>query len=312
MPLILDPMDPQPEVRLSVAAVAQRLGIAPATLRTWDRRYGLGPSEHLAGTHRRYGEQDLRRLRAMRQLVLQGVTPAEAARHALGSSGQPPAKPGRHGGRVLPLPEADDVVRGLARAAMALDADALTGALTEHLGRHGVVPTWEGLIAPLLVSVGQRWEKTGEGVEVEHLVSDCVSAALTRHQPGCADAGRPVLLACAPDDLHTLPLQAVGAGLAERGVASRMLGASVPADALAAATRHLRPSAVMLWSQTPATGGPDPIAALPVTRPATVVVVGGPGWRTDLPAVARRASSLGAALDLLDVASSAQALASSG
>jgi DNA-binding transcriptional MerR regulator len=40
--------------RLSVAAVARRLGVAPATLRTWDRRYGLGPSEHEAGAHRRY------------------------------------------------------------------------------------------------------------------------------------------------------------------------------------------------------------------------------------------------------------------
>ena len=38
---------------LTVAAVARRLGVAPATLRTWDRRYGLGPSEHSAGSQRR-------------------------------------------------------------------------------------------------------------------------------------------------------------------------------------------------------------------------------------------------------------------
>src|SRR5699024_777713 len=29
---------------LTVAAVAARLGVAASTLRTWDRRYGLGPS----------------------------------------------------------------------------------------------------------------------------------------------------------------------------------------------------------------------------------------------------------------------------
>ena len=39
---------------LTVAAVARRLGVAPATLRTWDRRYGLGPTERVAGSHRRY------------------------------------------------------------------------------------------------------------------------------------------------------------------------------------------------------------------------------------------------------------------
>ena len=34
---------------LTVAAVARRLGVAPATLRTWARRYGLGPSDHPPG-----------------------------------------------------------------------------------------------------------------------------------------------------------------------------------------------------------------------------------------------------------------------
>nr|WP_205707007.1 MerR family transcriptional regulator [Kineococcus vitellinus] len=67
---------------LTVAAVARRLGVAPATLRTWDRRYGLGPSEHTAGAHRRYSSSDLARLVVMRRLTLEGVAPAEAARIA--------------------------------------------------------------------------------------------------------------------------------------------------------------------------------------------------------------------------------------
>ncbi|GAA2243468.1 hypothetical protein GCM10010401_15630 [Rarobacter faecitabidus] len=70
---------------LTVAAVAQRLGVAPATLRTWDRRYGLGPSSHSAGAHRRYSHEDVARLVIMRRLALDGVAPqdaAKAARHA--------------------------------------------------------------------------------------------------------------------------------------------------------------------------------------------------------------------------------------
>ena len=39
-----DESAPPPLPALAVAAVARRLGVAPATLRTWDRRYGLGPS----------------------------------------------------------------------------------------------------------------------------------------------------------------------------------------------------------------------------------------------------------------------------
>ena len=40
-------------LQLSVAAVARKLGIAPATLRTWDRRYGIGPAEHLPSSQTR-------------------------------------------------------------------------------------------------------------------------------------------------------------------------------------------------------------------------------------------------------------------
>src|SRR3954466_13291270 len=77
---------PTPPPMLTVAAVARRLGVAPATLRTWDRRYDLGPSAHTAGAHRRYTAADLARLTLMRRLPLQGVPPAEAAAVALASA----------------------------------------------------------------------------------------------------------------------------------------------------------------------------------------------------------------------------------
>ncbi|WP_418277809.1 MerR family transcriptional regulator [Isoptericola jiangsuensis] len=68
---------------LAVAAVARRLGVAPATLRTWDRRYGLGPSGRTAGSHRRYTPEDVARLLVMRRLTLEGVAPVDAAQAAL-------------------------------------------------------------------------------------------------------------------------------------------------------------------------------------------------------------------------------------
>ncbi|MCX0246766.1 MerR family DNA-binding transcriptional regulator, partial [Streptomyces drozdowiczii] len=38
---------------LTTGDVARRLGVAPTTVRTWDRRYGLGPEAHTGGRHRR-------------------------------------------------------------------------------------------------------------------------------------------------------------------------------------------------------------------------------------------------------------------
>ena len=149
-----------PEARLTVAAVARRLGVAPATLRTWDRRYGLGPTLRSAGAHRRYSRSDIARLEAMRRLVLDGVSPADAARLAVDQvsrpatrDGPPPGpsgrlgpldgvRPGGPGGRVLALPGGTAETRGLARAAMALDAASIRVAVerkvTEPRGDPGL------------------------------------------------------------------------------------------------------------------------------------------------------------------------------
>ena len=71
------------EVALSIAGAARGLGVATATLRSWERRYGLAASHHTSGGHRRYGPDDLARLQVMHRLVRAGVPAAEAARVAI-------------------------------------------------------------------------------------------------------------------------------------------------------------------------------------------------------------------------------------
>ncbi|MFF0377630.1 MerR family transcriptional regulator [Actinoplanes missouriensis] len=64
---------------MSAGAAARRLGVAVTTLRTWHQRYGLGPSRHEPGHHRRYTVEDMVRLQVMQRLTAQGVSPAAAA-----------------------------------------------------------------------------------------------------------------------------------------------------------------------------------------------------------------------------------------
>ena len=292
------------EPRYTVAAVARRLGVAPATLRTWDRRYGLGPTEHQQGTRRRYSYEDLRRLELMRRLTLEGVAPAEAARLAVAAAHVPvltpagvpeqvastpelPAaarsgaeRPARSGGRVLALPRGTPASRGLARAAMALDARAVAHLIRRSLDEQGVVATWEGLLRPVLAAAGRRWEHTGEGVEVEHLLSECCVAALRSVHARVREPGspRPVLVACCEDEWHSLPTHALAAALAEVGVPCRILGAALPVSALHNAVRRLGPPVLFLWSQLPTTASREAVETLPNTRPGTLALVGGPGW----------------------------------
>lgn len=283
--------------RLTVAAVALRMGIAPATLRTWDRRYGLGPSSHEAGTHRRYDTQDLDRLERMRRLVIEGVPPAEAARIARGESSDAdggPQPPRAGGGRVIAHPGASPTERGLARAAHALDTGACEALVSDSIARVGVIATWDHLVVPVLSVVGDRWKSTGRGVEIEHALSCGVQAALMAQISSLEEPvnTRTVLLSCASGEDHTLTLWAVAAALSERRIASRVLAPGLPPVALLDATVRLRPAAMFLWSHIPGSADCTVLAELPEFRPRSVVVVGGQGWCDCLPRGVARTTDL--------------------
>ena len=51
-----------------IGEAATRCGTTEETLRTWDRRYGLGPSGRTAGGHRLYSESDVALVRRVREL----------------------------------------------------------------------------------------------------------------------------------------------------------------------------------------------------------------------------------------------------
>ena len=266
---------------LSAGEAARRIGVAVTTIRTWDRRYGLGPSYREPGRHRRYSEQDLTRLELMRRLTVDGVDAAEAARiakaggdpagHASPESDQASPESG-----LGPSARTSGTVKGLRRAALALDpadVDRLLGlALAD-----GVVRAWTAVIAPALRGLGRQYATAGRYIAAEHLLSGRVSAALAR-VPRPRTRPR-VLLACAPAEEHSLPMEALAAALAERGVASRMLGARVPANALRDALARTGPAAVLIWAHSAATADGGQVAAAAGSRPRPVIVaVCGPGW----------------------------------
>jgi MerR family transcriptional regulator, light-induced transcriptional regulator len=266
---------------LPAGAVARRLGVAVTTLRTWHQRYGLGPSGHAAGLHRRYTEEDIARLDAVRRLTARGVPTAEAARRALVSRRPDIVAPQRRdgGGSTIPVGRAGPAARGLARASSRLDSTMMLATISAALAVNGVVDTWNAVLRPVLTGIGDRHADTGRFVEVEHLLSRCVSEALARvPRPPAALPAR-ILLAAAPEEQHILPLEALAAALAERSTPCRLLGARVPAPALAAAVDRTGPAVVFVWSHTPATADPAPLIRLghARARPAVVAAVG-PGW----------------------------------
>ena len=297
----------RPEPVFTVSGAARRLGIPAGTLRTWERRHGIGPSVRSPGGHRRYTSSDLARLRAMRALVETGIPPAEAAAlAALAAPGdsQQVLAAGAQAARAAGLPPGarpdGDVPADLViRAAEALDAPLLVSMFTDAFARHGVTAGWQQLAVPALREVGARPPHAAGHGAAEHLLSGCLLAALLDviTRAPAPRALRPVLLGCAEEEQHVLPVYALHAELAGRGVNVRQLGGRVPRPALAHAVGAVRPAAVFVWSQMPGTADPALLDGLPTTAR---LVAGGPGWqRSTLPARVHLAGTLGDAAELL-------------
>nr|WP_263249701.1 MerR family transcriptional regulator [Saccharopolyspora rosea] len=320
--------------RLTVAAVARRLGVAPATLRTWDRRYGLGPSGHTTGRHRRYGPDDIARLEQMQRALLRGASPAEAARYARTAAAPLPQRfpaesedapadevgdgalmssgvlddehkikfdrAANTGGRGLRLSGAGPRARGLGRAALALDSWSAQRLLIESMGSDGVVRTWDEMLCPVLRAVAERRQRSGAGVEVQQLLVDCASTAL-RSVIATAPAPvnpRPVVLAPVPGEAQELELIALAAALAANRVGHRLFGAALPREGLASAVRRLAPAAVVLWSDQPHYASPRVLGDIPITRQRARAFVAGAGWTPEaLPAHVELLGSLEGAVD---------------
>jgi len=267
---------------LGVAAVARRIGVAPGTLRTWARRYGIGPSGHTDGAHRRYSEEDLARLLYMRKLIIEGVLPIDAASAAL-ELVDPQMRQSAQEDEPLASESDLELIEQLLRAAKALDHERIESTIALRIESHSVEETWHNVLVPLLVIVGDEWARTGEGIEIEHLLSDLIlrvlntriSAQTQKHNP------RPVLIASIGEETHSLAITALAAALAERGVAIQLLGARTPQSALNEVVRRSAPPAIFLWAQLRKNADHAYISDLPSVRPKPLVIVGGPGWSGD-------------------------------
>ncbi len=277
------PASPAALPSLTVAALARRLGVAPATLRTWDRRYGLGPSEHAEGSHRRYSQSDVARLTYMRKLIINGTSPAQAAAEAQNFIGDLTSEvnldSALHARRDF---ETDSQrVDTLYRAAYALDRRVLEKGIQSAVRDLGVEQAWHCVLVPLLVMVGDDWARTGAGIEIEHLLSESVmrifrGSMVELKEPRNA---RPVLIASVGQEQHTLAITVLAAALAERGIEVQFLGGRTPQAALNEMVRRCAPPVIFLWAQLSENADQSIIDQIPSVRPAPRIIIGGPGWQ---------------------------------
>lgn len=264
----------------AVGAVSERLGIAQGTLRTWERRYQLGPSLRTDGGHRRYTAGDIERVDFMRRLLHRGVTPREAAKaaHDLDADEVAALVAGEQPGDAQLTSE--QTVEAILGAVIDIDPSRLSSLFSGVLRRHGVVEAWESVLAPALILVGEGWSNGTIGVVSEHIASERLLAELRLHSRSLSAplSHGGVVLASAEEEQHALPVFALEAALAERGTGSFVLGGRVPWGSLADLARRTEPDVIFVWATLDRHADSTLLDAVRSLPSGTRLVLGGPGW----------------------------------
>jgi DNA-binding transcriptional MerR regulator len=222
--------------QLRIGELSRRTDVAPELLRAWERRYGLLAPSRSDGGYRLYSEDDVERVRAMRTNLAAGLSAAEAARLAIEA---PRAdQPGARGASAL---------AGLREALDRFDGTAAHGILDEALSELSLDALLGQIVLPYLAELGARWERGEASIAQEHFASSLLRGRLLGLARGWdRGTGPRAVLACAPHELHDLPLIVFGLALRERGWRITYLGADTPLETTAEAARTLEPQLVVI------------------------------------------------------------------
>lgn len=232
--------------RYRIRAVADLTGVSTATLRAWERRYGVPTPSRTASAYRLYGDDDVALVSQMRDLVESGVAPAEAARVLRDQA----AGTAEASGELDAYQAASDRI---VDAALRFDIDALREELSRTLSLGPAIAIFDRTLAPALVRIGDLWHKGQLTVAQEHLLSGLLLGRLAQLldliQP--VDSSRRVALACFEEEDHVIGLYGTGLHFAAWGYKSVMLGPRTPPDAVARVVSMLDVDAVALSVTVP-------------------------------------------------------------
>ena len=159
-----------------------------------------------------------------------------------------------------------------------------------------LVDVYLHVLQPALEEIGDRWESGEIGIAYEHqatAITQGILGALGPKLRVAPTSGRLAVLACTPGELHGLGIQMLGDVLESEGWEVLLLGASVPAGALAELVADESPDVVALSTASPGLlpGVEETLRALAATEPRPFIAVGGRAWRSQ---PAGRALELGA------------------
>ncbi|MCS6773191.1 MAG: MerR family transcriptional regulator [Anaerolineae bacterium] len=231
----------------NVKAVAQQTGVSTATLRAWERRYGVPSPPRTEAGYRLYSARDVAIVRWLKTQIDSGLSISHAVQllHVLEGrysredfvpegSEQPASRQRLH----------DDIVA----AAVEFNEEQIEQSLSESFALFSVEDVCVGIIEPALATIGELWHAGEISVSVEHFLTNIVRRrllAIMAALPSPIHEAR-VVSACAPQEYHEIGLLMISLFLRRQGYGVTYLGQNIATARLWEALEKTRPSVLLL------------------------------------------------------------------
>lgn len=256
-------------------------GVGVATLRAWERRYGIVTPHRTEAGYRLYDDEAVRALSVMNALVVEGWAPRQAAAETLrriesGDDLAPAAldSAADSADSAEPAGTAEFV-----DAAARLDAVTLADVLDERFSRGSFESVVDGWLMPTLRALGEGWAEGRVSIAGEHLAAYAVQRRLAAAYDAAASraSGPRVIVGLPPGARHELGALAFATAARRAGLAASYVGADLPASDWSLAVAAHRATAAVLSAAkgTDLDGLRSVVTRLRADSPDLVVAVGG-------------------------------------
>lgn len=245
----------------NLKAVVIETGVQAETLRAWERRYGLPEPGRTSGGHRLYSEYDIEIIRWLTVRQEEGLRIGQAVELWI-SLREDGLEPLRHPEYAVPVsppaarrhPEGaslEELRQAWISAVMTFDERRSEDILTQAFSFHAAEAVSLDLIGGAMVEIGTAWYEGRASVQQEHFASELATRKLESLIAAAPPPTRPlrILLACPPQEDHSLPALLLTYLLRRRGWDVLFLGADVPVGQLDATVSATRPNLVVLLAQ---------------------------------------------------------------
>jgi DNA-binding transcriptional MerR regulator/methylmalonyl-CoA mutase cobalamin-binding subunit len=234
----------------NVKAMAHQTGVAAATLRAWERRYGVPTPPRTDSGYRLYSARDVAIIRWLRSQIENGMSISQAV-HLLRTVETQSVNGTEPAARTVTttLPSSHQRLHDMiVVAASEFDEDQIERALSEAFSIFPVEEVCLSLIQPVLVTLGDRWHTGQINVSVEHFVTNIMRRkmlALMASSPIPSRDAR-IVSACAPEEYHEIGILMISLFLRRSGYNVIYLGQSISALRLEEMLAKTQPNLLLI------------------------------------------------------------------